>query len=157
MVRGSGMELIYFSKTSIGYSHLKAGKICQDFSACYHDEERTIVTACDGHGGNLYVRSHLGSKFASDAVMQIFSGVQASDFSRYGESEIAEKLRLQILCAWNGMVERHYSRDPIHKKETRLLSEKEAMQLKLNSAKAYGTTLNGVMALGGKQIGRAHV
>ena len=58
--------IAYFTKTNIGYSHLKANKRCQDYSACYHDEERTIITACDGHGGALYVRSHLGSKFASD-------------------------------------------------------------------------------------------
>ena len=146
------MEHIYFTKTSIGYSHLKAGKICQDFSACYHDESRTIVTACDGHGGNLYVRSHLGSRFASDALMQVFTQLQESDFRRYRTEEIAEKLRLQILCAWNGMVERHYSKDPVHRKETRLLSEREAAQLKLNSAKAYGTTLGGAMVFGDKAL-----
>lgn len=141
-----------FTKTSIGYSHLKSGKICQDFSASYHDEERTIITACDGHGGRLYVRSHIGSKFASDAIMQVFSELKQSDFCRFTKDEILEKLRLQILCAWNGMVERDYSQDPVRKKECRLLSEHETMQLKLNSAKAYGTTLNGTMILGDKVV-----
>ena len=146
------METIYYTKTSVGYSHLRSGKICQDFSASYHDEERTIVTACDGHGGRLYVRSHLGSKFASKAIMQVFSELKGSDFHRYTAGEIAEKLRLQILCAWNGMVERGCSEEPIRRKECRLLSEQEEMQLKLNSAKAYGTTLNGVMVLGDKLV-----
>ena len=146
------MDLIHFTKTSIGYSHLKSGKVCQDFSASYHDESRTIVTACDGHGGKLYVRSQLGSKFASDALMHVFSGVQPTDFRRYSEGEIVEKLRLQILCAWNGMVERHYAQEPVRRKETRLLSEQEALQLKLNPAKAYGTTLNGAMILEDKLL-----
>ena len=51
---------IFFTKTETGYAHTNAGKRCQDFSASYSDEERTIVTACDGHGGNVYIRSHLG-------------------------------------------------------------------------------------------------
>ena len=38
--------IAYFSKTNIGYSHRKEEKPCQDYSACYHDEERTILTAC---------------------------------------------------------------------------------------------------------------
>ena len=131
---------------------MKSGKICQDFSAAYHDEERTIVTACDGHGGSMYIRSHLGSKFASDAVMQIFWKLNLGDFSRYGEEEIAEKLRLQILCAWNGMVEQNYSENPVRRKECGHLPEKEIIQLKLNAAKAYGTTLNGAMVLGEKAV-----
>ena len=51
----------FFTKTAIGFSHVVENKVCQDFSASYHDEERTIITACDGHGGDIYVRSHLGS------------------------------------------------------------------------------------------------
>ena len=146
------MEPIYFTKTSIGYAHLKSGKLCQDFSAAYHDGERTIVTACDGHGGRLYLRSHLGSKFASDAIVQVFSALNPCDFRRYAKKGIAEKLRLQILCAWNGMVERSYGKSPLRRKECRLLSEQESVQLRLNAAKAYGTTLNGAMVLDGKVI-----
>lgn len=146
------MEWNCFTKTSIGYSHIKLGKPCQDFSACYRDEERTVVTACDGHGGSMYIRSQLGSKFASDAVIKVFSELKESDFSRYGEEEVAEKLRLQLLCSWNGMVEQSYSKEPIRKKERRQLSERETMQLKANAVKAYGTTLNGAMILGDRLI-----
>ena len=146
------MELSCFSKTSVGYSHLKRGKACQDFSAAYHDEERTIVTACDGHGGSLYIRSQLGSKFASDAVMRVFTSLDGMAFCRYSEDEIAEKLRLNILCEWNAMVERSISFNPIRKKECRPLSENDELTLKLNAAKAYGTTLNGAMVLRNRLI-----
>ena len=67
---------IFFTKTSIGYSHVTANKRCQDFSASYSDEERTIVTACDGHGGNAYIRSHLGAKFASKAVIDVLREIE---------------------------------------------------------------------------------
>lgn len=146
------MELSCFSKTAIGYSHLQNGKVCQDFSAVYRDEERAIVTACDGHGGSLYIRSQLGSRFASDAVMRVFSDLKQTAFCRYSDGEIAEKLRLQILCEWNAMVERSIAAEPIRKKECRRLSEKDLLSLKLNAAKAYGTTLNGAMTIGDRLI-----
>ena len=146
------MELTYFTKTSIGYSHIKSGKPCQDFSACYHDGERTIVTACDGHGGSLYVRSQLGSKFASLAVMRVFSGLSPHIWRRYSKEDVAEKLKLNILCEWNAMVERSISEEPIRRKETRHLSEQDEFQLNVNGAKAYGTTLNGAMVLGDRLV-----
>lgn len=146
------MKWTYFTKTSIGYTHQRSGKPCQDFSACYHDEERTIATACDGHGGSMYIRSKQGSKFASDAVVQVFSQLSGNAFRRYSDSEIAEKIKLNILCEWNAMVERSISEEPIRRKETRHLSEQDEFQLKLNGAKAYGTTLNGAMVLGDKLV-----
>lgn len=146
------MEWTCFTKTSIGYSHIKSGKPCQDFSACYHDNERTIVTACDGHGGNMYIRSQLGSKFASDAVMRVFSGLKLNTFRRFTDEEVTEKLKLNILCEWNAMVERSISQDPIRRKEVRHLSEQDEFNLKVNGAKAYGTTLNGAMVMGDKLV-----
>ena len=146
------MEWNCFTKTSIGYSHVKNGKPCQDFSARYQDVERCIITACDGHGGSMYVRSQLGSKFASLAIMKVFSQLNGSMFRRYGDSEIAEKVKLNILCEWNAMVERSISEEPIRRKETRHLSEQDEFQLKVNGAKAYGTTLNGAMVLGDKLV-----
>lgn len=146
------MDLLYYSKSSVGYSHIKTSKVCQDFSASYRDEDRTIITACDGHGGSMYIRSELGSKFASDAVMRVFSSLDEKAFKRYSNDKIAEKLRINILCEWNAMVERNVSSDPIRKKECRHLSDQDELSLRLNSAKAYGTTLNGAMVLGDKLV-----
>ena len=65
--------------TSIGYSHIKANKVCQDYSDSCEDEERKIVTACDGHGGALYVRSDRGSRFASEAAISVLKSVTIGD------------------------------------------------------------------------------
>ena len=89
--------IAYFTKTNIGYSHIKEDMPCQDYSACYHDEERTIITACDGHGGKMYIRSNVGSRYASNAIMRVFQWVERSLFYRYTRQEICDKLRLQIL------------------------------------------------------------
>ena len=149
---GSGKMTTFFTKTSIGYSHLNDGKPCQDYSASYHDEERTIVTACDGHGGALYVRSNYGSKFASDAAIKVLKELERSDFYKYTKKEICNRLRLQILCEWNTLVERHISKKAISKKECSNLDDDKLFRLKQNPEKAYGTTLNAAMIFGNKLI-----
>ena len=144
--------ITYFTKTNIGYSHIRENKCCQDYSACYHDEERTIITACDGHGGELYVRSHLGSKFASNAAIKVLKELERSDFYKYSRRDICNNLRLKILCEWNAMVERDLSNKYITRKETVFLNADKLFKLKQNPEKAYGTTLNAAMVFGNKLV-----
>jgi serine/threonine protein phosphatase PrpC len=144
--------ITYFTKTSIGYSHIREKKCCQDFSACYHDEERTIITACDGHGGEIYVRSEYGSKFVSNAAIKVLKELEKSSFYKYEKKDIGDKIRLKILCEWNAMVERHISDKGISRREVLHLDEDKIFKLKLNPEKAYGTTLNAAMIFGSKLV-----
>ena len=143
---------IFFTKTEVGYSHINTGKRCQDFSASYSDEERTIVTACDGHGGNVYIRSHLGSKFASNAVIDVLREIERSAFYKAKKETVIENIRLNILCRWNSLVEGHLAKNPIRMSEVTELTEAEVLSLRKNPIKAYGTTLNAAMILGTKLI-----
>lgn len=143
---------IFFTKTEVGYSHINTGKRCQDFSASYNDEERTIVTACDGHGGNAYIRSHLGSKFASNAVIDVLREIERTAFYKAKKEAVIENIRLNILCRWNSLVEGHLSKNPIRMSEVSELTEAEILSLRKNPIKAYGTTLNAAMILGTKLI-----
>ena len=70
MWSGKRKMCVFFTKTAIGANHLKNGLPCQDHSASYHDEERTIVTVCDGHGGALYIRSGLRPDIFMDGGAQ---------------------------------------------------------------------------------------
>lgn len=144
--------IAYFTKTNVGYSHIQDNKVCQDYSACYHDEERTIITACDGHGGDIYVRSHLGSKFASNAAIKVLKELERSDFYKYSRTDICNNLRLKILCEWNAMVERDLSKKYITRREVAHLSEDRLFKIKQNPEKAYGTTLNAAMIFGNKLV-----
>lgn len=146
------MEWNYYSKTSVGYSHIKAHKPCQDFSACYHDEYRTIVTACDGYDGKINIRSQIGSKLASDSVMRVFSGLTPNIFRRLTSEEVAEKLKKDIIREWNLMVENNLLEEPIGKDEIKALSKREENILAYDGAKAYDTTLNGAMILGNRLV-----
>jgi len=141
-----------FNKTCIGYSHLKSQKSCQDYSASYKDNERIIVTCCDGHGGAQYIRSQFGSKAASEAVLNVFKSVNKSFFSKANKDQLIEKLKLSILCEYNKLIERDVARRPIRKREVVGLNEEQLDALRFNPAKAYGTTLSGAMVFENKLI-----
>ena len=143
---------IFFTKTSIGYSHISLGRRCQDFSASYSDEERTIITACDGHGSDIYFRSHLGAKFASNAVIDVLREIERTAFYKNKKEAVIEKLKLNILCRWNALVDEHLAKKPFRYTDIIELTESEVLSLRKNPIKAYGTTLNAAMVLGTKLI-----
>lgn len=144
--------MITFTKTAIGENHIKHGIVCQDFSASYHDEERTIVTACDGHGGAVYLRSGRGAKFASSAAIHVLKNVNHKTFFRHHRTDVCEQIRLQILCEWNALVERDLAHNPIRKSEVISLSDEQRFILKMDPVKAYGTTLNAAMFFENKLV-----
>ena len=141
-----------FNKTHIGYSHLKSKKPCQDFSASYKDNERIIITCCDGHGGAQYVRSQIGSKLASDSVLNVFKILNNPFFLEADKNALVEKIKLLILCEYNKLIERELKRRPIRKSELEGLPEDQIDTLRFNPAKAYGTTLSGALVYRNKLV-----
>lgn len=141
-----------FHVTSIGYSHVKSGKVCQDFSSSYSDGERTIITVCDGHGGDVYIRSHKGSKFASLAILRAMLDTESLSFRKYTAEEIEHNLKLNILCEWNRLVREDLTEHSIRKSEVAHLIEAQIESIKQNPSKAYGTTLGGAMLYGNRLV-----
>lgn len=64
-------RIIVFNATKIGASHIKSGKPCQDNSLSWMSEDgRTqVAIVCDGHGGDTYVRSDVGSRIAAQTAL----------------------------------------------------------------------------------------
>ena len=151
---GSGNEHMteHFNVTSIGYSHIRSNKVCQDFSSSYSDGERTVITACDGHGSDIYVRSHKGSRFASVAILKAMLDTESLSFRKYTAEEIEHNLKLNVLCEWNRLVNEDLLSHPIHKNELSHLTQNEAASIKQTPIKAYGTTLGGAMIYGKRLI-----
>ena len=141
----------YYTKTAIGANHLAGGAPCQDHAASYHDEERTIVTACDGHGGALYIRSDRGSRFASAALIAALQQTDGSAFRRQ-KDEWADGLRIRIISTWNAMVERDLASDPVRRAETHALTDRQKETLRQDPFKAYGTTVHGAMMTENKLV-----
>ena len=142
----------HFNVTSIGYSHVKSGKPCQDNSLSYFDGERTIITACDGHGGDIYIRSRKGSRFASLAVLRAMLRAESLSLRKYSNEEIEHALKLNILCEWNELVRNDLAERPIRKGELAHLSDAQIEAIRQNPIKAYGTTLGGAMLYGNRLI-----
>lgn len=62
---------IVFSATALGAGHLRVGKPCQDYSASWQSKssDAAILVVCDGHGGDAYVRSDVGSRLAGEIAL----------------------------------------------------------------------------------------
>ena len=62
---------IVFNVTQMGASHVKSGKPCQDHSLSWESDDKMVQVAivCDGHGGDTYVRSDVGSKLAAEIAL----------------------------------------------------------------------------------------
>ena len=64
-------NIIVFNATCKGASHIKSGKPCQDYSLSWKSEDKGIYVSivCDGHGGDTYVRSDVGSRLAAEIAL----------------------------------------------------------------------------------------
>lgn len=144
--------LACFAKSSIGFSHINNKKPCQDYSCLYKDNNRIIISCCDGHGGDVYIRSNVGSNIASNTVMNVFASLTPAFFTRLKEEDIENNIKLSILCEWNKMIEQHLSYRPFKKSEFTSLDEEQIENIKLNPAKAYGTTLTGALLINNKLV-----
>lgn len=133
-----------FAKTSIGYRHLLNKKPCQDFSILYQEPNRTIITCCDGHGGDIYIRSNVGSQLASKAIINVLSEFDKSTLLSF---ENKDSIKLKILCEWNRLIDEHLNNNPIRQSELRKLNHDQIEIIRENYVKVYGTTLTGAMLI----------
>lgn len=143
------MEKTYrvFNETEIGHNHVKAGKICEDWSGSYQNEIINICIVADGHGSDNYPRTDRGSWFAVQATMncivEFIGEVDSSELSGTKQNEILSQLAKSILRTWHGLVELDFEENPILESELANVSEKykKAYLSRERIEKAYGTTL----------------
>ena len=144
--------MFVFNYSNIGYRHIKSKTALQDYSASYADNERTIITCADGHGGELYIRSNIGSKFASEAVVKVLKSLTKKDIRCKNKEKATTSIRLSILCEWNDLVEQDLSKNRIRKSEINNLNDRQRFELIKRPQCAYGTTLTGAMVFGNDLI-----
>jgi len=135
-----------FNLTAQGASHIKKNKECQDASLSYQDENCAIAVVCDGHGGDDYVRSAIGSKFASAIakknIQKFLLGMDKEKFFLNPDKQL-KILEASIISHWNESVSDYHSKHPFDEAELIVVSEK-AKKRYLEDGKiwsAYGTTL----------------
>lgn len=59
---------IVFNVTTLGASHIKDSKPCQDYSISWEDDSSgaAAIIVCDGHGSETCVRSDVGARLAAE-------------------------------------------------------------------------------------------
>jgi len=135
-----------FHLTAQGASHIKKNKECQDASSSYQDENCAIAIVCDGHGGDDYVRSAIGSKIgcavAEKNIKNFFNGVDKETFFSSPE-KLLKNLEASIINGWNEAIVTYHSTNPFREEELSVVSEK-ARKKYVDDGKiwsAYGTTM----------------
>lgn len=121
-----------------GYSHILKNRECQDNSVCWDGGDYCAVIVCDGHGGEKYIRSQLGSDFACQAGKTcIKQFMKDPDFSEKG----LRQLELSIIQAWNERVENDFEKYPLQDDSLwESLSDEDKNSITKSPTKAYGST-----------------
>ena len=128
-----------------GYSHVLREKECQDNSISWQEKQYDAVIVCDGHGGDKYFRSAIGSRFACEAGKKMISAfmnyVLNNDETRINWDALLSQLEISVINEWNELVRQHFSDNPFES-DARFESLKEEDKRSVCSSyvKAYGST-----------------
>ena len=146
-------EPLCFFYTVQGYSHKKLGKECQDASHAGKLQSRGEsleswgAVVSDGHGGDRYVRSERGSRFAVEAAMEamkafmesIGTGDSLEKMKSAAAQDIMPQLCQNIYYRWQERVKEDIQKHPFTSEEKDLL--KMGDDKDKDSLKADGATL----------------
>ena len=148
------MNIKFFHRTVQGASHKKKNKICQDASTCGEVEiegkKAYFSVVCDGHGGNDYMRSNIGSelgvKVASEYIVKFIQ--KATKNMLNNDQHYGRQLRYlseMILKNWREAVKNHLDENPFTEEEFLNISEKAKKRYTMLEQErfysAYGTTM----------------
>ena len=140
------MKAKSFNLSAQGASHIKKNKECQDASVSYFDEEIAIAVVCDGHGGDDYMRSAVGSKLAAAVAeknIRNFLKAMTKDQFFNDTEKVLKNLEASIINGWNEAIYMHFTANPFSQKELVGVSEKAKKRYVQDGRieSAYGTTM----------------
>lgn len=155
----------HFHFSCMGESHKASAKPCQDASCSLIEDDMSIAVVCDGHGGERYFRSDIGSRFCTEITVQavktfvenvdedLFKGKTFTQAKAVAEKDVSEKMNAtdrafrqlfaSIITAWNMEIEQYTDQHPLTEAEREKVEEKyqEAFERKESLEKVYGCTL----------------
>lgn len=155
-----------FNSTCKGESHIKSNKVCQDSSYCEVSPGLSIALVSDGHGGERYFRSDIGSQlacyvtanlireFVNQIPSDLFKGIGFTQFGIMSDvseirsnHQIAALRRLSeaIIANWRTEITKHAQSNPATPEELERVPEQyhDALSDDNKIAKVYGCTLMG--------------
>lgn len=139
-----------FNSHCQGESHKAIEKPCQDFSFSIKTEGYTISMVSDGHGGERYFRSDVGSKIAVEVahrcLVEFAEGVSSSLFAESPNTPVGigdafhpviRQLIGSIVIGWRNAVLEHAMANPLNEAERLIADPKDDHEWE----KTYGCTL----------------
>lgn len=120
--------------TCIGESHIRAGKVCQDYSLSFNLDKLAVAVVSDGHGSPRYFRSDKGAEFAAVTCKELVTEFVANfdkslimdkpftqcaakfDNNDYAVDDlhlVFNQLFKSIITVWYQKIEQHASQNPI--------------------------------------------
>lgn len=109
------------------------------------DDSSVIAIVCDGHGGDDYIRSAVGSRLACGAAnknLTHFLKNVTLDTIKLNPRKTFEWLESSIINAWNEAIYTHFRDNPFTEQELSLVSKRARMKYEHGEIEsAYGTTL----------------
>lgn len=113
--------LYSYSYTTLGGSHKKRNKPCQDFSSDYTCDDFSIIAVSDGHGSSKHFRSDVGSKLAAQGSIEEVRKVIENDFDLVNFKEnprkIIENLIENVYKRWKNDISNHMTENPFTEEE----------------------------------------
>ncbi len=114
-------RLYSYSYTTLGGSHKKRNKPCQDSSSDYTCDEFAIIAVSDGHGSSKHFRSDIGSEFAVKASIDEVRKLIENDFALVNFKENAPKIIEELIGAvykrWIDDISNHMTENPFTEEE----------------------------------------
>lgn len=113
--------LYSYSYTTLGGSHKKRNKPCQDFSSDYTCDDFSIIAVSDGHGSSKHFRSDVGSKLAAQAGIEEVKRLLENDFDfanfKDNSQKIIEGLIESVYKRWIDDISNYMTENPFIKEE----------------------------------------
>ncbi len=154
----------------LGESHKDSGKPCQDYSFSSVEDGVAIAVVCDGHGGERYFRSDVGSKTATEVIVEVVKDfVQNTEPKYFKDSAYTSEgvvtgndkkltaldvkfrqMFSSIITLWNERIDKHAHEFPLTEWEEEHVPQKYLEEFHKNLSlppaestlnKQYGCTL----------------
>ncbi|MEW9080538.1 protein phosphatase 2C domain-containing protein [Terrisporobacter glycolicus] len=125
------MKFSVFSKSVVGYKNIIKNKSSQDYLQFDYINDGLICAVADGHSGDFFTYSHLGSKFACEVAIETLKKYADEDIGKIKTLFDNKILQKEICNGWKVLVEQD-------------IKNRLPRAFKYNYF-IYGTTLLGVM------------
>lgn len=99
------MKFSVFSKSVVGYKNIIKNKSSQDYLKFDYVNDGLICAVADGHSGDFFTYSHLGSKFACEVAIETLKKYEGEDIGKIKTLLDNKILQREICNRWRILVE----------------------------------------------------